>query len=206
MSMRLSPPPMSSCEGEFETGFVEHAYIEPEAAWACRRGATIEIHTCTQAPYMNRDDLAKILALRPDAVRIMPTAVGGGFGSKLDLSLQPFVALAAFHLDRPVRMVYSRTESMMTTTKRHPARIKVRAGASRDGKLTAMDFSGDFNTGAYASFGPTVANRVPVHASGPYFVPHYRARRPRHPYTCRARRRLSRLRRAADGHCPGAAL
>ena len=105
----------------------------------------------------------------------MPTAVGGGFGSKLDLSLQPFVAVAAFHLERPVRMVYSRTESMMTTTKRHPARIKVRAGANRDGKLMAMDFCGDFNTGAYASFGPTVANRVPVHASGPYFVPHYRA-------------------------------
>jgi CO/xanthine dehydrogenase Mo-binding subunit/aerobic-type carbon monoxide dehydrogenase small subunit (CoxS/CutS family) len=162
-------------EGEFDTGFVEHAYIEPEAAWAERVGETIEIHTCTQAPHMNRDDLVKILALAPDQVRIVPTAVGGGFGSKLDLSLQPFVALAAYHVDRPVRMVYSRNESIMTTTKRHPARIRARAGASRDGRLQAMDFSGDFNTGAYASFGPTVANRVPVHASGPYFVPHYRA-------------------------------
>ena len=162
-------------EGEFETGFVEHAYIEPEAAWARRVGATIEIFTCTQAPHMNRDDLAKILGLASDAVRIVPTAVGGGFGSKLDLSLQPFVALAAYHLDRPVRMVYSRNESIMTTTKRHPARIKVRAGVNRDGKLIGMDFSADFNTGAYASFGPTVANRVPVHASGPYFMPHYRA-------------------------------
>ena len=160
---------------EFETGFVEHAYIEPEAAWARRVGATIEIFTCTQAPHMNRDDLAKILGLASDAVRIVPTAVGGGFGSKLDLSLQPFVALAAYHLDRPVRMVYSRNESIMTTTKRHPARIKVRAGVNRDGKLIGMDFSADFNTGAYASFGPTVANRVPVHASGPYFMPHYRA-------------------------------
>jgi CO/xanthine dehydrogenase Mo-binding subunit/aerobic-type carbon monoxide dehydrogenase small subunit (CoxS/CutS family) len=162
-------------EGEFETGFVEHAYIEPEAAWARRVGQTIEIHTCTQAPHMNRDDLAKILGIAPDQVRIVPTAVGGGFGSKLDLSLQPFVALAAFHLNRPVRMVYSRSESIMTTTKRHPARIRARAGVNRDGKLIAMDFCGDFNTGAYASFGPTVANRVPVHASGPYFVPHYRA-------------------------------
>lgn len=162
-------------EGEFETGFVEHAYIEPEAAWARRVGDTVEVHTCTQAPYMNRDDLVKILALEPDQVRIVPTAVGGGFGSKLDLSLQPFVAVAAWHLARPVRMVYSRSESIMTTTKRHPARIKLRAGVTRGGKLVAMDFVGDFNTGAYASFGPTVANRVPVHASGPYFVPHYRA-------------------------------
>src|SRR6185312_2784830 len=76
-------------DGEFETGFVEHAYIEPEAAWARRRGTVIEIHTCTQAPHMNHDDLARILALAPDEVRIVPTAVGGGFGSKLDLSLSP---------------------------------------------------------------------------------------------------------------------
>src|ERR671931_2825399 len=72
-------------------------------------------------------------------------------------------------------MVYSRTESMMTTTKRHPGRMRARAGATRAGKLVALDFAGDFNTGAYASWGPTVANRVPVHASGPYYVPHYRA-------------------------------
>ena len=63
----------------------------------------------------------------------------------------------------------------MTTTKRHPARMVAKIGAMRDGRLVAMDFSADFNTGAYASWGPTVANRVPVHASGPYRMPHYRA-------------------------------
>ena len=162
-------------EGAFETGFVEHAYIEPEAGFARRVGDRIEIQACTQAPYMDRDDVAKILGIAPTQVRIIPTAVGGGFGSKLDLSVQPFIALAAWRLDRPVRMVYSRPESIMTTTKRHPARIRAKVGATRDGRLTAMDFSADFNTGAYASWGPTVANRVPVHASGPYRMPHYRA-------------------------------
>ncbi|MBP0577925.1 molybdopterin-dependent oxidoreductase [Labrys sp. LIt4] len=162
-------------EGEFETGFVEHAYIEPEAGFARRVGDRIEIQACTQAPYMDRDDVAGLLGIPPENVRIIPTAVGGGFGSKLDLSIQPFIAVAAWHLDRPVRMVYSRSESIATTTKRHPARMRVRIGASRDGKLAAMDFSGDFNTGAYSSWGPTVANRVPVHASGPYYIPHYRA-------------------------------
>ena len=162
-------------EGDFETGFVEHAYIEPEAGFARRVGDRVEIQACTQAPYMDRDDVAKILGLEPEAVRILPTAVGGGFGSKLDLSIQPFIALAAWHLKRPVRMVYTRPESFMSTTKRHPARIRARAGATRDGKLVGLDFRADFNTGAYASWGPTVANRVPVHASGPYFVPHYRA-------------------------------
>jgi CO/xanthine dehydrogenase Mo-binding subunit/aerobic-type carbon monoxide dehydrogenase small subunit (CoxS/CutS family) len=163
-------------EGEFETGFVEHAYIEPEAGFARRVGDRIEIQACTQAPYMDRDDIAKILGMAPEQVRIIPTAVGGGFGAKLDLSVQPFIALAAWLLDRPVRMIYSRTESIMSTTKRHPAAIRARIGATRDGRLKAMDFSADFNTGAYASWGPTVANRVPVHASGPYRMPHYRAR------------------------------
>ncbi len=161
--------------GEFESGFVEHAYIEPEAGFARRVGDTIEVQACTQAPYMDRADLAAILALAPEAVRVIPTAVGGGFGSKLDLSMQPFVAVAAWHLRRPVRMVYSRTESMMSTTKRHPSRIRARVAAGSDGRLTAMDFSADFNTGAYSSWGPTVAARVPIHASGPYRIPNYRA-------------------------------
>src|SRR5690606_7848714 len=130
---------------------------------------------CTQSPYMNRDDIAKILGLPETAVRIIPTAVGGGFGSKLDMSVQPFVAVAAWVTGRPVRMVYSRPESIMSSTKRHPSRIRMRVGADSHGRLQAMDFTGDFNTGAYSSWGPTVANRVPVHASGPYFVPHYRA-------------------------------
>jgi len=162
-------------DGEYETGFVEHAYIEPEAGFAHRVGDHIGIQACTQSPYMDRDDIAKILGIAPEKVRIIPTAVGGGFGSKLDLSVQPFVALAAWRLGRPVRMVYSRTESMVSTTKRHPARIRLRAGATREGKLTALDCSADFNTGAYSSWGPTVAFRVPVHASGPYRVPNYRA-------------------------------
>lgn len=162
-------------EDSYETGFVEHAYIEPEAGFARRVGDTIEVQACTQSPYMDRADIAKILGIAPEAVRIIPTAVGGGFGSKLDLSIQPFIALAAWHLKRPARMVYSRNESIISTTKRHPASMHLRAGASRNGKLLALDFSADFNTGAYSSWGPTVAARVPVHASGPYKVPHYRA-------------------------------
>lgn len=163
-------------EGEFETGFVEHAYIEPEAGYARRTGDRIEIVACTQSPYMDRDDVAAILGIPQEDVRIVPTAVGGGFGSKLDLSVQPYIALAAWLLNEPVAMVYSRPESLATTTKRHPSKIRSRISAARDGKLTSIDFEADFNTGAYASWGPTVANRVPVHASGPYFVPNYRAR------------------------------
>ena len=163
-------------EGEFATGFIEHAYIEPEAGFARRVGNRLEVHVTTQTPHMDLIEVAEILALDPAQVRIVPTAVGGGFGGKLDLSLQPFLALAAWRLDRPVRMTYTRPESMMSTTKRHPAQMKVRVGASAEGKLVAMDFEATFNTGAYSSWGPTVANRVPVHAGGPYLYEAYRAR------------------------------
>ncbi|HYN39431.1 MAG TPA: molybdopterin cofactor-binding domain-containing protein, partial [Rhodospirillales bacterium] len=163
-------------EGSFETAFVEHAYIEPEAGFARRVGDGIEVHVTTQTPYMDRDEVAAVLAQPKERVRIVPTACGGGFGGKLDMSLQPFVALAAWLLDRPVRCLYDRVESMATTTKRHPARMRARLGADADGRLLAMTFEGDFNTGAYASWGPTVANRVPVHCSGPYFWPAIEAR------------------------------
>jgi aldehyde oxidoreductase len=162
-------------EGTFETCFVEHAYIEPEAGWARRVGERIEIFATTQTPYMDRDEIAHVLGLKPQQVRIIPSAVGGGFGGKLDLSLQPLIAMAAWLLGRPVRCVYTRPESMASTTKRHPAAIRARFAADRDGRLVSAVFHGDFNTGAYASWGPTVANRVPVHATGPYEVPHVRA-------------------------------
>jgi CO/xanthine dehydrogenase Mo-binding subunit len=133
-------------EAEYETGFVEHAYIEPEAGFARRVGDQVEIQACTQSPYMDRSDIAAILGIAPERVRIIPTAVGGGFGSKLDLSVQPFLALAAWHLGKPVRMVYSRTESIVSTTKRHPARMRLRGGCNKEGKLVALDFAAEFNT------------------------------------------------------------
>ncbi len=158
-------------EGTFETSFVEHAYVEPEAGFAQRIGDTLELHVSTQTPYANRLDIARILGLAPEQVRIITTAVGGGFGGKLDLSVQPYLALAAWLTGRPVRLAYSRRESMMATTKRHPAHMVVRLAADAGGRLTALDFRGDFNTGAYASWGPTVATRVPIHCSGPYVLP-----------------------------------
>ena len=154
------------------TGFVEHAYIEPEAGFARRVGDRIEITACTQTPYMDRNELALILGIPPESVRVIPTAVGGGFGGKLDLFVQPLLCVAAWLMGRPVRMVATRGESMLASTKRHPSRIVAEAGCDDEGGITAFRFHGDFDTGAYASWGPTVANRVPVHASGPYRVPH----------------------------------
>ncbi len=162
-------------EGEFTTSFVEHAYVEPEAGYAERVGDRIRVFAATQTPYMDREEIARILDIKESRVHVVPSAVGGGFGGKLDIAIQPLLAVAAWKLDRPVRGVYTRPESMTSTTKRHPARMRARFACDRDGHLLAADFAGDFNTGAYASWGNTVANRVPIHASGPYRVPNVRA-------------------------------
>jgi CO/xanthine dehydrogenase Mo-binding subunit len=173
----------ATAEGRFETSFVEHAYIEPEAGYAVPTGANtdhgpdrIEVTACTQAPYMDLEETARVLGVDASRVRIRPTACGGGFGGKLDVSVQPLLAVAAWVTKRPVRIVYTRTESMASTTKRHPARIWARSSADAHGGLTAFEMQADFNTGAYASWGPTVANRVPVHGMGPYKVPNARIR------------------------------
>ncbi|VAW18305.1 Xanthine dehydrogenase iron-sulfur subunit / Xanthine dehydrogenase, molybdenum binding subunit [hydrothermal vent metagenome] len=162
-------------EAEAQTPYIEHAYIEPEAGAAWLDGEVLVIRACTQSPFMDRDDTAVVLGVAPEKVRIIPAATGGGFGSKLDLSLQPLIGLVTLLTGRPSRMVYTRAESMASTTKRHPATMRARLGADKHGRLTAMAFEGDFNTGAYASWGPTVATRVPVHASGPYLTPNYHA-------------------------------
>jgi CO/xanthine dehydrogenase Mo-binding subunit len=163
-------------EATFETGFVEHAYIEPEAGWARRMGDRLEIHVTTQTPYMDRDEMAVVMKLAREQIRIVPSACGGGFGGKLDMSVQPLVGVAAWLLDRPVACVYTRPESMAASTKRHPSQIRIKSGCDASGKLVAIETQADFDTGAYASWGPTVATRVPIHASGPYFVPHVTAR------------------------------
>ena len=163
-------------QGEWRTGFVEHAYIEPEAGFARRIGDRVEIWSSTQAPAMDREEVAGVLGLSMDQVRIIPSACGGGFGGKLDAGIQPMLAVAAWVMAHPVRAIWSRRESMAASTKRHPARITARAGCDAEGRLLALDFEGLYDTGAYASWGPTVAGRVPVHATGPYRVPNVRAR------------------------------
>ncbi|MGI9480790.1 MAG: molybdopterin-dependent oxidoreductase [Hyphomicrobiales bacterium] len=163
-------------EGTFSTPFIEHAYIEPEAGYAMRNGDRLEIFGCTQAPQMDRETVADIMALNQADVRVVPAACGGGFGSKLDVSFQPYVALAAWRLNRPAAICYTRSESMQSTTKRHPSEISIRIGCDEKGHISGVEFDGVFNTGAYSSWGPTVANRVPVHASGPYFTPNYACR------------------------------
>jgi aldehyde oxidoreductase len=173
-------------QGQMTTPYVEHAYLEPEAGYALwdeealnasneQARPVVTVFACTQTPYMDRDEIANMFKLAAHQVRIIPSSVGGGFGGKLDLSLQPLLVAAARKFGRPTRLVYGRRESMLSTTKRHPSTLSASISVDRRGDFLAFDFSGDFNTGAYSSWGPTVANRVPIHACGPYRFPNVRA-------------------------------
>ncbi len=193
-------------EAEYQTGFVEHAYIEPEAGFARRVGDAVEIQACTQSPYMDRADLAKILGIAPGESSHHP------HGRRRRFRIQTGSLGAAVHrvggmeTEPPGAHGLFAHESIVSTTKRHPARMKLRAGATRDGKLNALDFSADFNTGAYSSWGPTVAGRVPVHASGPYRVAALSCADPRSAYQFCSCRSVSRIRCATSRNRTGAGL
>ncbi|MGI9622231.1 MAG: molybdopterin-dependent oxidoreductase [Acidimicrobiales bacterium] len=166
----------ATATGEFRTPFIEHAALEPEAGWATWDGHRLVVHATTQAPYMDRASTAQALGLETDQVTVVPTSVGGGFGGKLDLSVQPILGAAAIKTGRPVSLVYSRPESIASTPKRHASVLRASISADAAGNLVSFEMAGDFNTGAYASWGPTVANRVPVHAGGPYVYASYLTR------------------------------
>ncbi len=159
-------------ESTYSTPWNEHGYLEPEAALASWEGDTLVVRTATQYSHYQRAEVARTLGLPVERVRVAPTVVGGAFGGKTDISCQCLVALAAWRTGRPVRIVYSRAESFVSTVKRHPFRIRCRAGATRDGALTAIQVDLLADSGAYASFGPGLMVKTFASATGPYRWPH----------------------------------
>ena len=161
----------SVIERTYRTSMIEHNYLEPDAgAGFVDADGTLVIYASTQNPHYDHKDVVTLLGVQDEKVRIIQAATGGGFGSKLDLNVQGFIGLALYHLKRPVRYVYSREEAYLSTAKRHPLIIRMKTGADADGRLLAMQATIICDTGAYASYGPAVANRAPVHATGPYEI------------------------------------
>ena len=156
----------------YGTSPLEHGPLEVEGGRGEWQDGKIIIRACTQNPHYDQSDLARLLGLPLEMIRVVQSETGGGFGKKLDLSVQSYLALAAYHLKRPVRMAYTREESFIGTAKRHALCIDYESGMDAQGKLTAIkvDILGD--TGAYASYGLAVCMRAAVHATGPYEVPH----------------------------------
>lgn len=159
-------------ERVYETHHLEHAYLEPDAGVAyLDENGTLVIVASTQNPHYDRKEVAGLLGLEETGVRVIQAVTGGGFGSKLDLSVQGYVGLATFLLGKPSIMVYSREEAFLATAKRHPLKIYYKTAADREGRLCAIDVKIIGDTGAYASYGMAVVSRTAVHATGPYEVP-----------------------------------
>jgi len=160
-------------ERAYTTTFIEHTYLEPDAGLAyIEPDGTVTVFASTQNPHYDQKDVAEILGVDESQARIIQVATGGGFGSKLDMNVQGFVALVAYKLKRPAKMIYSREEAYLCTAKRHPITMRVTTGASADGKLQAVKARILGDTGAYASYGLAVTSRVAAHITGPYEVPH----------------------------------
>ncbi len=149
----------------------EHAYIEPEGALAIptREGGVV-VYAPNQSPFVNHGNLALVLNLPHNLVRVIQPPVGGSFGGKDDLVYETSAQVAKLALitGRPVRMVFSREESMIASYKRDPMRMHIWLGADTDGRLRACKFEGLLDSGAYASESSFTAWRASIHAMGAY--------------------------------------
>ena len=164
-------------EETYTTTWVEHAYLEPDAGIAyLDEEGRVTIVCPTQNVHYDQKDVASTLGVPLEKVRVIQSATGGGFGGRLDITVHCFLALAVYHLKKPVKMIYSREEVFQGTSKRHPLKIRYKSGAKKDGRLIAVEVDILGDSGAYASYGVAVCIRSAVHATGPYYVPNVKAR------------------------------
>lgn len=157
-------------QGVYETQRIEHGYMEPEVSIAYPKDGGIEVLSQGQGIYEDRLQIAKLLDLPLEEVRVILVPNGGGFGGKEDLSVQGHAALMAYSLGTPVKVRLNRDESIAMHPKRHPIWMDYEVGCDKDGRLTFVRarFVGD--TGAYASVGMKVLERAAGHATGAYHV------------------------------------
>ncbi len=157
--------------GEFQTQRIEHAYLEKECAVALPYNDGIKLFSQSQGIYEDRRQLASILNLNVDQVEVELLSNGGGFGGKEDLSVQGHVGLHAFLVQQAVKLSLTRQESIRMHPKRHPVTMKMSIGCDENGKFTSAILDAVGDTGAYASVGTKVMERVAGHATGGYYFP-----------------------------------
>ena len=157
--------------GTYYTQRIEHGYLEPECSIARPWEDGVEVLSQGQGVYEDQKQICKLLNLPKEKVRVIQVPNGGGFGGKEDMSVQGHAAVAAYLLQKPVKILLTRDESIIMHPKRHPMRMKYTLGCNKEGKLTVLkvDILGD--TGAYASVGMKVLERSAGHATGPYHIP-----------------------------------
>jgi len=161
-------------ENTFTVPFIEHAYLEPDAgvAWTDEQGV-INIRVCTQVVEHFRT-VARAVGVPQNKIRVRGTMVGGGFGSKEDVTVEIFLAFLTQKTGRPVKLVYTREEAFAATSKRHPFSITHRTGVAKDGRITASHISLVADSGAYPYLTPYVLLYATATAAGPYKIDNLR--------------------------------
>ncbi len=157
----------------FHTQRIEHAFLEPESTLAVpdTSKGSLHVYSGGQGIWDDRNDIAAVLGLSREQVTVELVTNGGAFGGKEDMSNQAQTALAAWLIQRPVKCTLSRDESFRIHAKRHPIRMEYEAGCDAQGHLTALRVRAIGDSGAYASVGMKVLERMAGHASGPYRLP-----------------------------------
>lgn len=159
--------------GRYALGMQDQAPLGPEAALAVPgEDGGIDLYVATQWLHVDQRQLAPVLGLPEDKVRLTLGGIGGAFGAREDLTLQAHVCLLALHTGKPVKMVYGREESFLGHVHRHPATLDYEHGADRDGKLVYVKARIVLDGGAYASTTSAVVGNAAVLGVGPYAVPH----------------------------------
>lgn len=159
-------------EDDYSTSWVEHGYLEVESglAYPAPDGGVV-LKIGTQNAFGDREQLAEILGLPEDKVRIIQLPMGGAFGGKEDILLHQHLALGAYLTGKPVKIVLSREESFRVHVKRHPSWMHYKVGADQSGKILALQSSVEIDTGAYFSNGHKVLMNMVEFGAGPYYIP-----------------------------------
>lgn len=161
-------------EDDYGTPAIEHAFLETEGGIGMMDGDTVTVYQATQWPPGDQQQLADILGLPLEKVRVVQMPVGGAFGGKMDLTAQPFLALGAYLTGRPVKIVLSRPESIRMHIKRHAFWMHYKLGATRDGVIVACQAHLTIDGGAYRSLTDDVLEQATVFSTGPYEIPNVR--------------------------------
>ncbi len=159
-------------EGTYRTPWQEHAYLQPEAGLAyLDEEGRVTVESGGQWTHADREGIAHALGLPDDQVRVIYPAIGGAFGGREDLSVQIVLALAAKILNRPIKIVWTRQESIIGHGKRHPMVVKARWGASKQGKLVSAEIEIIADAGAYMYTSNKVLGNSTITCTGPYSIP-----------------------------------
>lgn len=158
-------------EGVYTNDPIEHAYLESPAGISFWDKDVLTLLVCTQYPHFHHKQLARVTGLPMDKIRVVQSVIGGAFGGKIDNTIECAASLMTMKTGRPVKMVLERNEVFSSTTKRHAMKIRHRLGATKDGRLTALDMDVLCDGGAYHSYSLIVAGRCIIHSAMPYDIP-----------------------------------